>query len=418
MQKYIDLTYKPKKEELVAEYYIQPSKTSLWNAANAVAGESSIDTWSTIETLSPKIFNKLRPHIYDIKGNIIKIAYPTDLFEPGNMPQILSSIAGNIFGMKCVEKLKLLDIHFPKKLVSSFKGPKYGIQGIRKLARVPKRPLVGTIIKPKVGLNAKEHAELAYKSWIGGLDIVKDDENLSSLSFNKFNERVKITVKMKEKAEKETGERKFYMPNVTAETFEMLKRTKFVKEQGNEYVMVDILTTGFAGLQTLRDNSEDLVIHAHRAMHGALTRHDHGIAMLPLAKIARMIGVDQLHIGAIVGKMTGSAKEVYHIGEEIEDNLIHPSEKNHILSQEWYDKKPIFAVCSGGLHPLLVPQLMHIMGNDIIIQGGGGVHAHPNGTTAGARALRQAVDATMQGISLQEYAKTHLELKLAFKQFS
>jgi ribulose-bisphosphate carboxylase large chain len=418
MHKYIDLGYKPKKEELVAEYYVQPSGCSVSEAANALAGESSIDTWSSISTLSPKIFNKLRPHIYSINGSIVKIAYPVDLFEPGNMPQILSSIAGNIFGMKCVNKLKLLDIEFPKSLVNSFKGPKHGIQGIRKITKIKERPLVGTIIKPKVGLNEKEHAKLAYESWMGGLDVVKDDENLTSQSFNHFKKRIIETVKLKQKAERETGEKKIYMPNVTAETFEMLKRAKFVESIGNEYLMVDILTTGFSSLQTLREHSGNLVIHAHRAMHGALTRHDHGISMLTLAKISRLIGVDQIHIGAVLGKMTGSANEVKHIGENIEERFIHPSEKNHILAQPWYDKKPVFAVCSGGLQPLLTARLMHIMGNDIIMQFGGGVHAHPNGTRAGARAVRQAVDATMQGISLEDYAKTHLELKLAFKQFS
>jgi len=96
------------------------------------------------------------------------------------MPNILSSVAGNVFGLRALKNLRLSDIHLPTKLVRSFKGPKYGVNGIRKLLKIQDRPLVGTIIKPKLGLNTKDHAEVAYEAWVGGCDIVKDDENLSS----------------------------------------------------------------------------------------------------------------------------------------------------------------------------------------------------------------------------------------------
>ena len=120
------------------------------------------------------------------------------------------------------------------------------------------RPLVGTIVKPKLGLNEKEHAGVAYDAWVGGLDIVKDDENLSSQSFNRFEKRVRATLRMRDRAEKETGERKMYMPNITAETGDMLGRAEFVKENGGEYAMVDIITIGWSGLQTVRNRNEEL----------------------------------------------------------------------------------------------------------------------------------------------------------------
>lgn len=419
MQEYIDLRYEPKRNDLLCEFYIEPNRIQVEKAANHVAGESSIDTWSNIQTLSPSIREKLMPHVYSIKNNIVKIAYPQELFEEGNMAQILSSIAGNIYGMKAIKNLRLLDISFPKKIVDSFKGPRLGIEGIRKLLNVKKRPLTGTIVKPKVGLNPKEHAEVCYKAWIGGLDIVKDDENLTSQSFNPFKERVKRTLEVKAKAEHETGERKTYMPNISAETFEMLKRMDFVRNAGGNYVMVDILTVGWSGLQTVREHSQGLVIHAHRAGHAALTRNPrHGMTMLTIGKIARLIGVDQLHIGtANIGKMEGAALEVETIEEEIEEQYIKGDDVVSTLSQSWYSIKPVFAVASGGLHPGSIPLLMQRMGKNIIMQFGGGVHAHKFGTIAGARAVRQALDAAMKNIPLEKYAERYRELGYAVKKW-
>ncbi len=426
MLEYIDKNYTPGKDELVCEFYVEPDKISLEAACEHIAGESSIGTWTEISTMNPKIANQLKPHVFYISKvtGEVKIAYPKDLFEEGNMPEILSSIAGNIFGMKVLKNLRLQDIHFPKSMVKSFKGPRYGIGGIRKLTRINHRPLTGTIVKPKVGLTAKMHAQVAYNAWMGGLDIVKDDENLSSMKFNKFEDRVKYTMKLRDLAEKHTGNKKIYMPNITAETAEMLRRAKIVKDYGGEYVMVDIMTVGWAGLQTVRDNVSQ-VIHAHRAMHAAITKNKkHGISMLTIAKIARLIGVDQLHIGtAGVGKMEASELEVELIEDEIEDIKIKEQQKcmgeqcYHLLEQDWYNVKPILAVASGGIHPGSIPKLVKRMGNNIVMQFGGGCHGHPMGTKAGAMAIRQAVDATMHNIPLEKYAHAHHELKRALDKW-
>ena len=412
---YIDLKYEPSKDDLICSFRIEPSRgLNIKKVAEAVAAESSVGTWTEVKTMKPRIRN-MAAKVFEIKGNYVKIAYPSELFELGNMPEILSSIAGNIFGMKAVKKLRLEDVEWPKKIKNSFKGPKFGIHGIRKILGVKKRPLVGTIIKPKIGLNEKEHAKVAYEAWVGGCDIVKDDENLTSQNFNRFERRLKETLKMRDKAEKETGEKKVYMPNVTAETKEMLRRAKLVEEMGGRYMMVDIITTVWAGLQTLRNEDLNLVIHAHRAGHGAFTRGLHGISMLVVADIARLIGVDQLHIGTVIGKMEGKKEEILRIEAEIEKSFI--KEGGHYLEEDWGRIKPVFAVCSGGLHPGLVQRLMKIMGNNIIIQAGGGIHGHPKGTRVGATAMRQAVDATLKGISLKEYSKTHKELRDALKKW-
>ena len=307
---FVDLTYKPKETDLICTFYVEPEGISLKEAAGGVAAESSVGTWTELTTEKPYV-KRLAAHVYSIEGNVIKIAYPIELFEPANMPNILSSVAGNVFGLKALKNLRLLDIELPKALLASFKGPAFGIAGIRKLLKVPKRPLVGTIIKPKLGLNTKDHAKVAYEAWLGGCDIVKDDENLSSQKFNPFEARLAQTLESRDKAQEETGERKVYMINITAETQTMLKRAQTVIDQGGEYVMVDILTCGWSALQTLRDQNLKLVIHAHRAGHAAFTKNPlHGIAMKPIATVARIIGVDQLHVGTVVGKMSETKQEV------------------------------------------------------------------------------------------------------------
>ena len=201
---YVDLGYKPNKNDLICHFFVEPSGINLKKVAGAVAAESSIGTWTETTTTKPYV-EKISAKVFEIKGNNIKIAYPVDLFEPGNMPNILSSVAGNVFGMKDLKNLRLNDIHFPEKLLKGFKGPKYGIKGIRKILKIQKRPLVGTIVKPKLGLKTEDHAKVAYDAWIGGCDIVKDDENLSGQSFNTFGQRLEKTFKAKEKSEKETG---------------------------------------------------------------------------------------------------------------------------------------------------------------------------------------------------------------------
>jgi ribulose-bisphosphate carboxylase large chain len=396
---FVDLKYKPAETDTVCTFYVEPEGFGLKEVAGGVAAESSIGTWTELTTAEPYV-ERLAARVFAVEGKTVRIAYPIGLFEAGNMPNILSSVAGNVFGLRALKNLRLSDIELPLELVRSFKGPKFGIDGIRKLLKVRERPLVGTIIKPKLGLRTVDHARVAFEAWAGGCDVVKDDENLSSQGFNPFEERVVKTLECRDKAEEETGERKVYMANITAETGTMMKRAEFVLAHGGEYVMVDVLTCGFSALQTLRNQNFKLVIHAHRAGHASFTKNPkHGIAMRVIAKVARIVGVDQLHVGTVVGKMS-EAKE------EVEENI-------EALKTPMCGLKPVLPVASGGLHPRLVPALMETFGKDFVIQAGGGIHGHRNGTFAGATAMRQAVDATMQGIDLEEYAESHKELRVA-----
>ncbi|MFX0039434.1 MAG: type III ribulose-bisphosphate carboxylase [Promethearchaeota archaeon] len=423
MVHYINLDYDPTDNDLIAMYYVEisPECRNLQQASEEIAKESSIGTWTEISTLSPEIAKRLKPSTFYIEPdkNIIKIAYTKELFEANNLPQILSAIAGNIFGMKVVRNLRLLDISFPKDIISTYKGPKFGIAGIRKLTQVKDRPLLGTIVKPKVGLTEIEHSKVCGEAWSGGLDIVKDDENLTNMTFNKFEKRIIETLKIRDKIEKKTGEKKFYMPNITAPLSIMKKRADFVLENGGEYVMVDIVTIGFSALQEIRDylDNKDLVIHAHRAMHAAFTRNrKHGMTMLALAKLMRLLGMDQLHTGTIIGKMEGDKGEVLEINDVITKQKVKGNNST-LLDQDWVNLKPILPVASGGLSPLHIPELFGILGKDMVYQFGGGCHGHPMGTKAGAKAIRQAVDSVLEGYEIEDYSKKHVELAKAIEKW-
>lgn len=392
------------KTHIMAEYLLRVGKNSDFEeVAGGVAAESSVGTWTKVETESQAIFDRLHAQVLEKeeKTGFLKIAYPLDLFEAGNIPQLLSSVAGNIFGLKEIISLKLLDLLLPEKYVRSFAGPALGIDGIRKLSGVFGRPLIGCIIKPKLGLDYKIHARVARDVFEGGVDFVKDDENLTSQFFNPFEKRVKeICFNVLKQ-----GNKKIYAFNVTAPTETMIERAKMIKDKGGNCLMIDFLTAGFAGLQSLRAQNLGLIIHGHRAMHAVFDRlPNQGITMLVLAKLARLAGVDSLHTGTVVGKMEGGEKEVIAI--------------NKFLLGDWYGLRPVLPVASGGLHPALLSRLFKIFGQDVLLNFGGGIHGHPQGSKAGAAAVKEGIEAVKKEISLWEYAKTHENLAIALEHWN
>jgi len=411
---YLRLRHKPDtKNEIIVTYYGE-SNLSLKELAQKVAEESSIGTWTKLTTLSNKVFQKLAARVFYInpKTGIFKIAYPLDLFEPKSIPQLLSSIGGNVFSMKLVKNLRLQDIEFPEKYINQYPGPRWGINGVRNITGIKKRPLIGCIMKPKIGLTSSQNAKLAAEIFKNGVDLIKDDENLTDLSFNKFEDRVKKVLTLKKQVEKETKQKKIYVFNVTAPTETMLQRAKLVKKLGGKCVMVDIVTTGWAGVQSLRNQDLGLIIHGHRAGHSAFTRKKkHGMSMLVLANLSRLAGIDQLHTGTVVGKMEGEEKEIVQINELLREDW----QGFDRLRENWGKLKPVLPIASGGLHPGLVEKLIEILGTNLVINFGGGLHGHPQGSKAGARAAVQAVEATIKGIPLIVYSQDHLELKQALE---
>jgi ribulose-bisphosphate carboxylase large chain len=406
---YLELGRIPSEDELVARFTVEPSEgLTVEKAANAIAAESSIGTWTEVAAMDGKFREKFRAKVTKIEGAVIEVAYPAILFENGNMPQIFSSVAGNIFGMKDVKNLRLESIRFPPGVVGSFPGPRSGIDGIREKFGVKERPLVGTIVKPKIGLDPEAQSEVLYEAMRNGCDVVKDDENLTSQDFCPFDERLKKCLDKAKKAEDETGEKKGYIPNITAPVETMLRRAELVEKLGGMFAMVDIVTVGWAGLQTVRNASLDLILHGHRAMHAAFTRSKlHGISMEVMARASRLAGIDQLHIGTAVGKMEGSRASVLRCASALREN----SEGRGFLVQDWGETRPAMPIASGGLHPGHIHPLVEIFGRDCIFQFGGGIHGHPGGTAAGARAVRLALTAAIEGVSLEKAAAGSPELK-------
>ncbi|MGQ4892099.1 MAG: type III ribulose-bisphosphate carboxylase [Candidatus Njordarchaeia archaeon] len=404
---FIDKNYEPSESDIIATFYVEPAEGfTMEEVAGRVASESSVGTWTTLYYLPDRV-KRLMARVYSFNGNIIKVAYPIDLWEMGNIPQLISGVAGNIFGMKAVKNLRLLDIQLPKEYIKHFRGPEFGIDGLREKLKISKRPITATVPKPKIGYDSDEYAKVSYEILSGGIDLIKDDENLTSLKFNKFEDRLEKVMKTIEKVEDETGDRKGFLVNITGELETMKKRAKLVSEYGGIYVMIDIITVGWSALQTMREVCHDLklAIHAHRAMHAAFTRSPkHGITMKVVAKTARLIGVDQIHTGAIVGKLEGKKEEVLEI--------------NEFLRSKWEHIKPTFPVSSGGLHPGILPKVFEINKSlDLVIQVGGGVMGHPDGPKAGAKAVIDVIDAYMNGIDIVEAAKKSKELEKALEKW-
>jgi ribulose-bisphosphate carboxylase large chain len=416
---FVDLKYKPAKDDLVCLFYFEPiAGMSKKEAAGRIASESSTGTWTTLFKLPPRM-RKLQATVYDIQGNLVKIAYPIGLWEPGNLVQLLSGIAGNIFGMKALKNLRLIDASLPPAYIKHFKGPWTDTKGIRKMMKVKKRPLTGAVPKPKIGFSAAEHAKIGYETWMGGFDFVKDDENLTSTTFNRFNERVKLMSKMRDKAEKETGQIKSAFINITADTDTMKKRAHILADHGWNYCMIDVVVAGCAAVHSLRDHCADLglAIHAHRAMHAAFDRNPkHGFTMQFLAKINRLIGVNQIHSGTAVGKLVGSKVEVAAIADVLREKKTKAI-KNILLEQDWRHIKNAFPDSSGGLHPGLVPDVLDIYGEELVLLVSGGIHGHPKGTRAGAKAVMQAITAWEKKKTLKEQAESSPELAQALAKW-
>lgn len=417
---------------IICYYYVEGIEGfTPTDIALAIAAESSIGTWTKVTTETKRAW-RFAGRVIDVKGNYALIAFPIELFEPGNIPQLLSVVAGNLFGLKAIKNCRLLDIKLPRKYIKSFKGPRFGVEGIRKIVGTLKdrRPHIGTIVKPKVGLTPKQTGKVAYEVAMGGIDHIKDDETLTDQrKICPIEKRLTYVMEALDRARSQTGKKVLYTINVTDTPRRMIEKAEKLIEMGANAVMMDVITAGFAALQELRE-SINVPIHVHRCMHAAFTRNPlHGISMNVVAKLVRLAGGDQFHIGTVVGKMHGELEEVKasrNICDSkktkgIRDKVPKASgklkEDERIFEQDWYGIKSLLPISSGGLHPALVPEVIKNLGNNIGIQFGGGIHGHPKGSRAGTMAARQAVEACMKGIDLKEYAKTHEELRIALEHW-
>jgi ribulose-bisphosphate carboxylase large chain len=403
------------------------------DAAASVAAESSTGTWTKVfagKDSGIPMAAKQRALAYDLdyKNHLFKVAYPIKLFELDNISGLLAGIVGNIAGMKMVSAMRFYDVRFPEKMIKSFPGPKYGIQGVRKLLKKPKGCLVVTVPKPKIGRSALEQSHLAHTLFTSGhgtYDGIKDDENLTSLYFNNFEKRAKLVLNELKKAETETGNKKFYLCNTTHSNLDkMTKHAEIIKKYGGIFMMMDVVTTGFTAVDTMRRKNLGLAIHAHRAMHGFITRDNspgvHGkgklygfsISMIVLAKLFRLLGVDSIHGGSPLAKME-DYDEAKYIKEVLQEKNLKPNNKIPSLGQNWHHIKPVWMTASGGLHPGDFESILKELGEDIIIQCGGGLLGHPEGVERGVIAIEEARMLYEKKISMRKWVKENPDSALA-----
>ncbi|GGF28436.1 ribulose-1,5-bisphosphate carboxylase/oxygenase large subunit [Youhaiella tibetensis] len=434
---YWEPDYEPKDTDVIALFRITPQDgVDPIEAAAAVAGESSTATWTVVWTDRLTATEKYRAKAYRVDevpnapGQYFAyIAYDLDLFEPGSIANLSASIIGNVFGFKPLKALRLEDMRFPVAYVKTFQGPATGIVVERERLDKFGRPLLGATVKPKLGLSGRNYGRVVYEALKGGLDFTKDDENINSQPFMHWRDRFLYCMEAVNKAEAATGEIKGTYLNVTAGDMEaMYERAEFAKELGSCIVMID-LVIGYTAIQSMAKwaRKNDMILHLHRAGHGTYTRQkSHGVSFRVIAKWMRLAGVDHIHAGTVVGKLEGdpnTTKGYYDICRE----GFNPMRLEHgvFFDQDWASLNKLMPVASGGIHAGQMHQLIHLLGEDTILQFGGGTIGHPMGIQAGATANRVALEAMIYARNsgrdylaegpqiLQEAARHCLPLKQA-----
>ena len=325
------------------------------------------------------------------------IAYDLDLFEPGSIANLTASIIGNVFGFKPLKALRLEDMRLPTAYVKTFQGPPTGIVVERERLDKFGRPLLGATVKPKLGLSGRNYGRVVYEALKGGLDFTKDDENINSQPFMHWRDRFLYCMEAVNKAQAETGEVKGTYLNVTAGTMEdMYERAEFAKELGSVIVMID-LVIGYTAIQSMSKwaRRNDMILHLHRAGHGTYTRQkSHGVSFRVIAKWMRLAGVDHIHAGTVVGKLEGdpmTTRGYYDVCRE--DRNAMQLEHGLFFDQDWASLNKVMPVASGGIHAGQMHQLIDHLGEDVVLQFGGGTIGHPHGIAAGATANRVALEA-------------------------
>jgi 2,3-diketo-5-methylthiopentyl-1-phosphate enolase len=400
---------------IIATYLVEHDSTvDILRTAAALAVEQTTGTWTPVPGETPELRKKhvgrvvavheIPAYEFEVPRNvetrqfIIEIAFPWINFG-SQIPMLLSTVFGNI---SMTGKIKLLDLYLPEGFVKGFQGPRFGIQGMRQSLNVPHRPLVLNMIKPCTGYTPEQGEEMFFQAALGGIDIIKDDELIADPPFCPMIDRVKLYMKKEQEVYARTGERTLYTVNVTDRPDRIKENAKRAVDEGVNGLMVNYLTAGISTLQTLADDPDiGVPILAHLDFAGVFYESPFsGLSShLVLGKLARLAGADMVVYPSYYGKFPFLKERYIRIA--------------HHLTEPFYHIKPTFPIPGGGVHPGMVPFLLEELGNDSIIAAGGAVHGHPGGAMAGAKALRQAVEAAMCGMTLKEAAKKYRELKSA-----
>jgi len=381
-----------------------------------LAVDMSTGTWTAVEGETEEMREKYAGKVlscheipnyeFELPKDIGERRYIATIAIPfvnigSQIPMILTTIIGNTSVMG---KIKLLDIEFPKKCLLDFKGPRFGISGIRKLLNIPVRPLLNNMIKPCTGFTPEIGANFFYKAAAGGVDIIKDDELLSETPYNNRVKRIKKYMEMEKTAYETKGEHTLYCVNITGEADGLISRAKDAIEAGANALMVNYLTQGLSSFRCLADDI-NVPILAHLDFSGVWYANPYGglSSHLVLGKLARIIGADMIVYPMESGK--------YRLLDERYRQIAYD------LTLPLYNIKPTLPIPAGGVYPRVVPKIINDLGFDCAISAGGAIHGHPMGAIAGAKAFRQAIDAVVANISLDEYAKEYEELKVALEKW-
>jgi len=401
---YWDANYSIKDTDVLALFRITPQPgVDPIEAAAAVAGESSTATWTVVWTDLLTACDVYRAKAYKVDTvpgandqYFGYIAYECDLFEEGSIANLTASIIGNVFGFKAVKALRLEDMRIPYAYLKTFQGPATGVVVERERLDKFGRPLLGATVKPKLGLSGKNYGRVVYEGLKGGLDFLKDDENINSQPFMRWRERFSYVMEGVNRSAAVAGEVKGSYLNVTAATMEdMYERAEFAKVVGSVIVMID-LVIGYTAIQSMAvwARKNDMILHLHRAGNSAYARQkNHGINFRVICKWMRMAGVDHIHAGTVVGKLEGDplmVKGFYNVLLETELDVNLP--QGIFFAQDWAALRKTLPVASGGIHCGQMHQLLNYLGEDCVLQFGGGTIGHPDGIAAGATANRVAME--------------------------
>lgn len=338
----------------------------------------------------------------DTKRYELKLSWPLENLGP-SLPNLMATIAGNLYELKPVRSLRLIDMTLPPAFAQAYPGPAFGIAGTRALTGVLQGPLVGTIIKPSVGLSPQDTANIVAQLCEAGVDFIKDDELQADGPACPFDERVALSMDVINRHAERSGKKVMYAFNLTGELDEMKRRHDLVQQFGGTAVMLSLNSVGMAGFNAFRRHAQ-LPIHAHRNGWGYLQG---GWSYTAWQKLWRLAGVDHMHVNGIANKF-----------QEDDDSVI--ASARACMTPMFVDKPctimPVFS--SGQTVRQAAPTWERLQSTDLIFLAGGGLFAHPGGIAAGVSALRLSWSAAIAGVPLDVAAKTHRELREALEKFA
>lgn len=324
-----------------------------------------------------------------------------------NLPTLVSTIQGNLYELSQFSGLKLMNVELPPSFAEHFRGPKFGVAGCRKLTGVEGRPLIGTIIKPSIGMTPQQTADLVKILAEAGIDFIKDDELMANPPHSPFDARVDAIQRVLNAHAERTGKKVMYAFNITDELDAMQRHYEKVVRSGGTCAMMSLNSVGLSGVKKICDIGA-LAIHGHRNGWGMLNRHPLlGIEFPAYQKLWRLAGVDQLHVNGIANKFWESDDSVVRSIESCQKPLLAGGAGDPIL--------PV--VSSGQWGGQACETYRRTKTVDLLYMAGGGIMAHPDGPAAGVRSLRKWWEAAVEGLTQEQAAAKYPELKKSVEKF-